>query len=64
VGGRVDPVGPDTLMVSGLDLEQIGDSAHAADVALYELSAHAGSLEDVFIALTNPSHTTQEACAS
>jgi ABC-2 type transport system ATP-binding protein len=68
IGGRVEPAGPDTLVVSGLGLDQIGDTAHAADVALYELSPHAGSLEDVFLALTtghtNTDHAPQKEYAS
>lgn len=64
VGGRVESVGADSLFVSGLGLDQIGDIAHAADVTLHELSPHAGSLEDVFLALTTPNHATQEALAS
>jgi ABC-2 type transport system ATP-binding protein len=51
-GGRVKTSGPDTLVVTGLSLDRIGDVAHAADIALHELSPHAGSLEDVFFALT------------
>ena len=45
-------------MVTGLGLDQIGDAAHAAGIAIHELSPHAGSLEDVFLALTTP--TTQK----
>jgi ABC-2 type transport system ATP-binding protein len=67
-GGRVDIAESDTLVVSGLELEQIGDIAHAADAALYELSPHAGSLEDVFLALTTSAtssdQASQEALAS
>jgi len=54
-GGRVERSGPDTLVVTGLALDRIGDAAHAANVALHELSPHAGSLEDVFFALTGAS---------
>jgi len=54
-GGRVEPVDTDTLVVSGLAIDDIGDIAHAADVVLHELSPHVGSLEDVFLELTgNP----------
>ncbi len=44
--------GADALVVAGLSLEQIGDVAHDAGIALHELSADAGSLEDVFLSLT------------
>ncbi len=64
VGTRVEPAGPDTLLVTGLDLDRIGDTAHAAGIALHELSPHAGSLEDVFFALTTPTNQAQEALAS
>lgn len=63
-GARVETVGPDTLLVSGFGLDQIGDTANAAGIALHELSPHAGSLEDVFFALTTPTTTPQEALAS
>jgi ABC-2 type transport system ATP-binding protein len=59
-GGRVEPAGPDALRVAGLDLDQIGDLAHAAGIALHELSPHAGSLEDVFFALTTANNPSQE----
>jgi len=57
VGGRIEPGGPDALLVAGLDLEVIGDTAHAAGIAIHELRSNAGSLEDVFLALTNPTTT-------
>ena len=57
-GAAVQPAGTDTLVVTGLHLDQIGDAAHAAGIAVHELSPHAGSLEDVFFELTNP--TTQK----
>lgn len=65
-GTRVEAVGPDTLVVTGLDLAQIGDLAHSAGIVLHELSAQAGSLEDVFFALTTQTTDTspQEALAS
>ena len=63
-GAQVETGGPDTLLVSGLGLDQIGDTANAAGIALHELSPHAGSLEDVFFALTTPTTTPQEALAS
>lgn len=66
LGARVETVEPDTLVVAGLDLAQIGDLAHSAGIALHELSAEAGSLEDVFFALTTQTTDTspQEALAS
>jgi ABC-2 type transport system ATP-binding protein len=66
VGARVEPADADALLVSGLTTDEIGDIAHAADVAVHELSPHAGSLEDVFLALTTnpPPTTTPEVLAS
>lgn len=61
VGARVETAGPDTLLIAGLDLDQIGDAAYAAGIALHELSPQAGSLEDVFFALTTPTAQPQEA---
>lgn len=52
-GAEVKSAALDSLLVSGLDLADIGDIAHRAGVTLHELSPHAGSLEDVFLALTN-----------
>jgi ABC-2 type transport system ATP-binding protein len=64
-GARVETVGPDTLLVAGLGLGEIGDTAYAAGVALHELSPHAGSLEDVFFALTTQTdNPPQEVLAS
>ena len=57
-GATVQPTEADTLVVTGLGLDQIGDLAHAAGIAIHELSPHAGSLEDVFLELTTP--TTQK----
>lgn len=54
LGGRVEGAGPDALLVAGLDLAVIGEAALAAGIALHELRPDAGSLEDVFLALTNP----------
>ncbi len=63
-GARAERVGPDTLLIAGLELDQIGDEAHAAGIALHELSPDAGSLEDVFISLTTQPTKSQEAIAS
>ncbi len=57
-GGAVEPAGPDALLVTGLALDVIGDAANAAGIAIHELSAEAGSLEEVFLALTGASRTT------
>jgi ABC-2 type transport system ATP-binding protein len=56
-GATVERAGPDGFFVTGLNLEEIGDTAHASGIALHELSPQAGSLEDVFLELTVPSQT-------
>ena len=59
-GADIDKTGADTLVIAGLSLDQIGDAAHAAGIALHQLSQDAGSLEDVFLSLTTPTTTDQE----
>jgi ABC-2 type transport system ATP-binding protein len=66
-GGVVEPGRPDTLVVRGLSLDEIGDRALGAGIALHELSRHTDSLEDRFFAWTGdaagsgtPSNTREE----
>jgi ABC-2 type transport system ATP-binding protein len=40
------------LVVHGLAIEQIGDRACAAGIALHQLAAQVGSLEDLFLQWT------------
>ena len=51
-GGVVEFEQPDTLVVRGLSLDEIGDQAFRAGIALHELSPHTDSLEDRFFAWT------------
>lgn len=51
-GGVVEPGQPDTLVVRGLSLDEIGEQAFRAGIALHELSRHTDSLEDRFFAWT------------
>ncbi|MCA9844111.1 MAG: ABC transporter ATP-binding protein [Dehalococcoidia bacterium] len=44
--------GTDSLIVSGLPIDEIGERAFAAGIVVHELSTHAGSLEDLFLAWT------------
>ncbi|MFW2381944.1 MAG: ABC transporter ATP-binding protein [Acidimicrobiales bacterium] len=60
-GARVETTGPEMLLITGLELDRIGDTAYEAGVVLHELSAQAGSLEDVFFSLTNATTSPQEA---
>ncbi len=65
VDTATDPVG--ALIVRGLRTEQIGDVAFDAGIALHELTAHASSLEELFLQATTPAagsgatSTTKEA---
>ena len=51
-GGVVENGRPNTLVVRGLSLDEIGKRAFSAGIALYELSRHTDSLEDRFFAWT------------
>lgn len=61
---EIAQTGRDTLIVSGLGLDQIGETAHVAGIALHELSATAGSLEDIFLSLTSETSTEKEIALS
>jgi len=51
-GGKVTHQDIGTLLVEGLSTEDIGEHAHHEGVVLHELSLHAGSLEEMFMAWT------------
>ena len=51
----------ETLIVSGLPIEEIGERAFASGIVLHELSTHAGSLEDLFLAWTSGADGTTDA---
>jgi ABC-2 type transport system ATP-binding protein len=51
-GGVVESRRSDVLVVRGLSLDEIGDQAFRAGIAVHELSRHADSLEDRFFAWT------------
>jgi ABC-2 type transport system ATP-binding protein len=66
-GGVVTNGQPNTLVVRGLSLDEIGEQAFRAGIALHELSPHTDSLEDRFFAWTGdtadgetPSNTKEE----
>ena len=48
-GAIVQPHERDALVVRGLSIDEIGDRAHDAGIALHELARHTGSLEDLFL---------------
>jgi ABC-2 type transport system ATP-binding protein len=52
-GAIVQPGGDDTIVVRGASIDDIGDRAFAAGIALHELSPHAGSLEERFLRWTS-----------
>ena len=51
-GAAVENGKPETLVVRGLSLDEIGEQAFRAGIALHELSRHNDSLEDRFFAWT------------
>lgn len=63
-GAQAESTDDGTIVVSGLELAEIGDIAHTGGIALHELSRHASSLEDVFFTLTTTAPTTEGATTS
>jgi ABC-2 type transport system ATP-binding protein len=51
-GGTVRTMSERRLLVRGMTIEQIGDRACAAGIALHELAPQVGSLEDLFLQWT------------
>ena len=51
-GGVVDARGNGALLVRGLSTAEIGNHACAAGIALHELAARSGSLEELFLSWT------------
>ncbi|HEX4982143.1 MAG TPA: ATP-binding cassette domain-containing protein [Ilumatobacteraceae bacterium] len=47
----------DTILVRGIAIDEIGDRAFEAGIALHELSPHSGSLEELFLAWTGVTTT-------
>ncbi len=52
-GGVVEQRDHNVLVVRGLPIDEIGERAHHAGVALHELSPHSGSLEELFLNWTS-----------
>ena len=59
-GGLVEAGTAGELVVRGLSLEQIGNHAHQAGIALHELSRHTDSLEERFFAWTGEAAATSQ----
>jgi ABC-2 type transport system ATP-binding protein len=55
IGASVAPGDDGSLLVTKADPARIGDAAHAAGIALHELSPLQASLEEVFMELTSDS---------
>jgi ABC-2 type transport system ATP-binding protein len=47
----------DTILVRGIAIDEIGDRAFEAGIALHELSPHSGSLEELFLGWTGVTPT-------
>ena len=62
VEAGTDPA--DALIVRGLRTDQIGDVAFDAGIALHELTAHASSLEELFLQATSAANSTTISAAS
>ena len=52
--------GPTTLIVRGMAIDEIGERAFTAGIALHELSPRAGSLEELFLNWTSQSTNDDE----
>ncbi len=51
-GAATEAAGPDGLIVREMPIDEIGERAFAAAIALHELSPQAGSLEELFLTWT------------
>jgi ABC-2 type transport system ATP-binding protein len=60
-GGEVRAVGERELLVRGLPIEQIGERACAAGIALHGLAPQVGSLEDLFMEWTGEGERRSDA---
>ena len=59
-GATAQSQGPDGLIVRGMAIDEIGERAFTAGVALHELSPRAGSLEELFLNWTNQPANDEE----
>lgn len=51
-GATTEAEGPDGLVVRGMPIDEIGDRAFTGGIAVHELAARAGSLEELFLGWT------------
>lgn len=54
-GVEVSTADDNALLVTGMDMRDVGEAAFAAGLAVHELAAEHASLEDVFMQLTQES---------
>jgi len=59
-GAATEASGPDSLIVRNMPIDEIGDRAFSAGIALHELSPRAGSLEELFLTWTTTQSVDQE----
>lgn len=57
-GGVVQPSAGDAFLVGNLSIEEVGDLAFRAGVALHELARQSSSLEELFVGWTGPAEVT------
>ena len=62
-GAIIETHGTDTLTVRGMPVDEIGDLAFTAGIAIHELSPRAGSLEELFLTWTTTPSTNEETSA-
>lgn len=58
-GAAIEFPEPDTAVVTGMTLHEIGQCAFDAGIPIHELSPHAGSLEQLFLQLTDDHAATE-----
>ncbi len=63
-GAITETHSPDGLIVRGLAIDEIGERAFAAGIAVHELAPRAGSLEELFLNWTTDPSTNEEVIAS
>ena len=59
-GAAVEPRGPDGVVVRSMAIDEIGERAFTAGIALHELAPLAGSLEELFLNWTTDRPTSEE----
>ena len=64
VGATTELHGPDSLIVRDMPIDEIGERAFTAGIALHELSPRAGSLEELFLSWTTTPSADQEVAQS